>query len=459
MTTQNIEQTVQRQKDYFSQKRTLSYKARMTALEALEKSIRRNEEEVYAALYSDLGKSRTEAYMTEISMVLSEIRFVKKNLRLWMNREYVATPLAHFPSRSFIISEPFGVTLIISPWNYPFMLSLEPLVGALCAGNTAVIKPSSYSPATSAVIEKIISEAFVPEYVTVIRVAQGQNDILVSQPFDFIFFTGSVNVGKKIMMQASQNLVPVVLELGGKNPCIVDNTANIKIAADRIAFGKFLNAGQTCVAPDYILIDKSVKEQFLAEMRKSIKKMFGDDPIANRDFSKIVNKKHYDRLKALLDHENVCIGGQYSEALNKIAPAIIDGVSEDSPLMQNEIFGPLLPVITYDSLEEAKQFILKREKPLAFYIFTADKKKENEFLREIPFGGGCVNDTIIHVASSYLGFGGVGSSGMGKYHGRESYKTFSNNKSVIKKSTRIDIPMRYQPYTKTKQKILKLFLG
>lgn len=459
MTTQNIEQTVQRQKDYFSQKRTLSYKARMTALEALEKSIRRNEEEVYAALYSDLGKSRTEAYMTEISMVLSEIRFVKKNLRLWMNREYVATPLAHFPSRSFIISEPFGVTLIISPWNYPFMLSLEPLVGALCAGNTAVIKPSSYSPATSAVIEKIISEAFVPEYVTVIRVAQGQNDILVSQPFDFIFFTGSVNVGKKIMMQASQNLVPVVLELGGKNPCIVDNTANIKIAADRIAFGKFLNAGQTCVAPDYILIDKSVKEQFLAEMRKSIKKMFGDDPIANRDFPKIVNKKHYDRLKALLDHENVCIGGQYSEALNKIAPAIIDGVSEDSPLMQNEIFGPLLPVITYDSLEEAKQFILKREKPLAFYIFTADKKKENEFLREIPFGGGCVNDTIIHVASSYLGFGGVGSSGMGKYHGRESYKTFSNNKSVIKKSTRIDIPMRYQPYTKTKQKILKLFLG
>lgn len=459
MTTQNIEQTVQRQKDYFSQKRTLSYKARMTALEALEKSIRRNEEEVYAALYSDLGKSRTEAYMTEISMVLSEIRFVKKNLRLWMNREYVATPLAHFPSRSFIISEPFGVTLIISPWNYPFMLSLEPLVGALCAGNTAVIKPSSYSPATSAVIEKIISEAFVPEYVTVIRVAQGQNDILVSQPFDFIFFTGSVNVGKKIMMQASQNLVPVVLELGGKNPCIVDNTANIKIAADRIAFGKFLNAGQTCVAPDYILIDKSVKEQFLAEMRKSIKKMFGDDPIANRDFPKIVNKKHYDRLKALLDHENVCIGGQYSEALNKIAPAIIDGVSEDSPLMQNEIFGPLLPVITYDSLEEAKQFILKREKPLAFYIFTADKKKENEFLREIPFGGGCVNDTIIHVASSYLGFGGVGSSGMGKYHGRESYKTFSNNKSVIKKSTRIDIPMRYQPYTKAKQKILKLFLG
>lgn len=453
-----LEKIVSDQKAFFAAKKTFSYQARMNALNALEKSIHKHQDEIYEALWKDLNKSETEAFMTEVSMVLSELRFVKRHLRRWMMEEVVSTPIAHFPSKSFIVSEPFGTVLIISPWNYPFMLSIDPLIGALCAGNTAVIKPSSYSPATSDLIEKIIADAFEPEYVTVVRLKQGQNDLLLEQNFDFIFFTGSVNVGKKIMMQASHNLTPVVLELGGKNPCVVDETANMKIAADRIAFGKFLNAGQTCVAPDYILIDKKVKDVFMREMKNSIRKMYGDNPVAGRDFPKIINEKHFLRLKALLENENVCIGGQYDEKTNKIAPAVIDGVSDDSPLMQNEIFGPLLPVITYDSIEQAKAFILKRDKPLAFYLFTTDKQREKEFLSEIPFGGGCINDTIIHVASSNLGFGGVGTSGMGKYHGRESFRVFSNHKSVIKKALWLDIPIRYQPYTETKKKLLKLFL-
>lgn len=453
-----LEKIVSDQKAFFAAKETLSYQARMNALNALEKSIHKHQDEIYEALWKDLNKSETEAFMTEVSMVLSELRFVKRHLRRWMMEEVVSTPIAHFPSKSFIVSEPFGTVLIISPWNYPFMLSIDPLIGALCAGNTAVIKPSSYSPTTSDLIEKIIADAFEPEYVTVVRLKQGQNDLLLEQNFDFIFFTGSVNVGKKIMMQASHNLTPVVLELGGKNPCVVDETANMKIAADRIAFGKFLNAGQTCVAPDYILIDKKVKDAFMREIKNSIRKMYGDNPVAGRDFPKIINEKHFLRLKALLENENVCIGGQYDEKTNKIAPAVIDGVSDDSPLMQNEIFGPLLPVITYDSIEQAKAFILNRDKPLAFYLFTTDKQREKEFLSEIPFGGGCINDTIIHVASSNLGFGGVGTSGMGKYHGRESFRVFSNHKSVIKKALWLDIPIRYQPYTETKKKLLKLFL-
>lgn len=453
-----LEQIVKAQKDYFLKKKTLSYAARMNALNALEKSILKHQDEIYEALWKDLNKSETEAFMTEVSMVLTELKYVKRHLRRWMSAEVVSTPMAHFPSKSFIVSEPFGTVLIISPWNYPFMLSIDPLIGALCAGNTAVIKPSSYSPATSDIVEKIISDAFDSEYVTVVRLKQGQNDLLLEQNFDFIFFTGSVNVGKKIMKQASYNLTPVVLELGGKNPCVIDDTANLKIAADRIAFGKFLNAGQTCVAPDYILIDKKVKDSFMAQIKSSITQMYGENPVNNKDYPKIINEKHFVRLKDLLENENVCIGGQHDEKTNKIAPAVIDGVSEDSPLMQNEIFGPLLPVITYDSINQAKEFILKRDKPLAFYLFTTDKNREKEFLREIPFGGGCINDTIIHVASSNLGFGGVGTSGMGKYHGRESFRVFSNHKGVIKKALWPDIPMRYQPYTPVKKKLLKIFL-
>lgn len=453
-----FEEIVNNQKKYFSEKRTFSYESRMRALDTLESSIKRHEEEIYAALKADLNKSKTESFMTEVSIVQSEIKYVKKHLKQWMKYENVPTPMAHFHAKSFVVSEPYGVTLIISPWNYPFMLSIDPLVGALCAGNTAVIKPSSYSPATSDIVEKIIADAFPKEYVTVVRMKQGQNDLLLQLNFDLIFFTGSVNVGKKIMTQAAQNLTPVVLELGGKNPCIVDETANLRVSANRIAFGKFLNAGQTCVAPDYILVDKKVKDKFLSEMRANIAKMYSTDPLSREDFPKIINEKHFLRLKALLENENVVIGGQYDASTNKIAPAVIDGVSEDSPLMKDEIFGPLLPVISYNNINEAKEFILKHEKPLAFYLFTTDKEREKEMLRDIPFGGGCINDTIIHVASSHLGFGGVGNSGMGKYHGQESYKIFSNHKSVIKKYLWIDMPIRYQPYTPIKDKLLHLVL-
>lgn len=453
-----LEQIVKKQKAYFAQKRTLTYGARMRALNALENSILKHQSEIYAALKTDLNKSETEAYMTEVGLVLSELHFVKKHLNRWMQNEIVPTPIAHFPSKSFIVSEPYGVTLIISPWNYPFMLSFDPLIGAICAGNTAVIKPSHYSPATSDIVERIVADAFQEEYVAVVRVQGGQNDVLLAQDFDFIFFTGSVNIGRKIMHQASKNLTPVVLELGGKNPCVVDDTANLKLSATRIAFGKFLNAGQTCVAPDYILVDLKVKDAFIRELKNSITHMYTDNPIAVEDFPKIINEKHFNRLKTLLENENICIGGQCDSSTNKIAPTIIDGVSDDSPLMQDEIFGPILPIITYHSIEEAKSYILKHEKPLAFYLFTTSRAREKEFLREIPFGGGCINDTIIHVASSNLGFGGVGNSGMGKYHGRESYKVFSNHKSVVKKALWLDIPMRYQPYTPTKNKLLHLFL-
>ena len=352
----------------------------------------------------------------------------------------------------------FGVVLIMSPWNYPFMLCMEPLAGAIAAGNCCILKPSAYAPATSAVIRELIEAVFPPEYVAVVEGGRAENTALLEQRFDYIFFTGGVTVGKLVMEKASRHLTPVTLELGGKSPCIVEESANLKIAARRLAFGKYLNAGQTCVAPDYLLVQDSVKEPFLALLKQEIRNMYGEKPLENPDYPKIINEKHYRRILGLLEGETVLTGGEANETTLQIAPVILDGVKAEAPVMQEEIFGPVLPVLTFSSVDEAERFVREREKPLACYIFTTRKDVEKRLLQNLSFGGGCVNDTIIHLATSRMGFGGVGSSGMGSYHGKWSFETFSHEKSIVKKYNWIDLPIRYQPYTKGKEKLLKFFL-
>ena len=338
------------------------------------------------------------------------------------------------------------------------MLCIEPLVGAIAAGNCCILKPSDYSSATSAVISKIIKDTFQPEYITVIEGGREENSTLLDQRFDYIFFTGGVSVGKIVMEKAAKNLTPVTLELGGKSPCIVEKTANLDLAAKRLVFGKYLNSGQTCVAPDYLLVQTTVKKEFLQYVAKWIVQMYGEKPLDNPDFPKMINKKHYDRVMKLIDGHVVFVGGIGRADTLQIAPTVLDNITGDSPVMQEEIFGPVLPVLTYETIEEAERLILQREKPLAFYLFTTDKQVEKRILQNISFGGGCINDTIIHLATSEMGFGGVGGSGMGSYHGKLSFETFSHKKSIVKKYNWIDIPIRYQPYNDIKNKFLRMFL-
>ncbi|MBQ7826276.1 MAG: aldehyde dehydrogenase, partial [Clostridia bacterium] len=370
----------------------------------------------------------------------------------------VLTPLAQFHARSFTICNPYGVVLIMSPWNYPFMLTMEPLIGALAAGNCCVVKPSAYAPATSAIIREIIAECFPPEYVAVVEGGRKENQALLDQRFDYIFFTGGVTVGREVMRKAAEHLTPVSLELGGKSPCIVDSTARLDLAAKRLAFGKLLNCGQTCVAPDYLLIDRRIKDEFLALLKKHIVSMIGEDALENDQYVRMVSRRHYDRVMGLIDPAKVFFGGKGDEASLHIQPTIIDNVTADDPVMQEEIFGPVLPVIAYDSIDEAIAFINGREHPLALYLFSEDKATQERFLRAVPFGGGCINDTIIHLATSRMGFGGVGQSGMGSYHGIRSFKTFSHEKSIVNKSTWMDLPVRYMPYGALKDKLLRVFL-
>lgn len=454
----NLEKLVERQRAYFADGKTLSVDMRLQALERLEKALREGEEELCRALKADLGKSRIESYMCEVGLTLSELGYVRRHLRSWSRNKRVRTPLAQFHARSFTVQEPYGVVLVMSPWNYPVLLTLEPLIGALAAGNCCVVKPSAYSPETSAVMAKLLRNIFPEEYVAVVEGGRQENQGLLAQKFDYIFFTGGVNVGKMVMEKASAHLTPVTLELGGKSPCIIDETANLKLAARRVAFGKYLNCGQTCVAPDYVLIDRKVKERFLEYLKKEITQMYGESPLENPDYGKIINRKHFDRLLGLIDEKKLIFGGSRNEETLQIAPAVLDGVVPEDAVMQEEIFGPLLPVITVDSMNEALAFVNSRPKPLAFYIFTQDKETERMFLRRASFGGGCVNDTIIHLATSEMGFGGVGNSGMGSYHGKKSFDTFSHEKSIVKKYNWIDLPMRYQPYTKKKEKMIRTFL-
>lgn len=454
----DISNVVKKQREFFFTGKTKNIDFRIKSLEKLENSIRKYQDTIEQALKKDLNKSELESYMTEIGMVLSDLNFVKKRLKKWSKDEKVLTPLSQFHSRSFITKEPYGVTLIISPWNYPFLLCIQPLIGAIAAGNTAILKVSEDSIYTSDVVYQMIKDTFSDEYVTVIRGDREVATELLNQKFDYIFFTGGPNVGKIVMEKASRNLTPVTLELGGKSPCIVEESANLKVAAKRIVFGKYLNSGQTCVAPDYLLLQESIKEEFIQYLKEAILIFYTNDPISNADYSRIINERNFDRLKNLMKGEKIIYGGDTDRESLKIEPTLLDKITLDSPIMQEEIFGPILPIITFNDIKEAEDIILQMEKPLALYLFTQNKKIEKEILKNISFGGGCINDTVMQLVSSRMPFGGVGGSGMGSYHGKYSFDTFTHKKSIIKKYTWIDLPIRYLPYDEFKMKLIKLFL-
>ena len=454
----DIQALVTAQRAYFSTGATLPLSTRKAALQRLREAIQRREGDICDALRSDLNKSPTESYMCEIGMTLSELRFVERHLDSWARDRRHLTPLAQFPAKSLTVSQPYGVVLIMSPWNYPFLLTMDPLIGAIAAGNCCVVKPSAYSPAVSAVIRDILSDCFPPELVSVVEGGRAENQALLDQKFDYIFFTGGVEVGREVMAKAARHLTPVTLELGGKSPCVVDATAKLDLAAKRLVFGKLLNCGQTCVAPDYLLVDRRVKDRFLAHARKWVAVQYGTDALDNQGYVRMVNRKHFDRVMGLIDQSKVVFGGRGDPDTLKIQPTVLDNVSPEDPVMREEIFGPVLPVLTFDRAEEALEFINARPHPLALYLFSQDKKVQRMFLRKASFGGGCINDTIIHLATSRMGFGGVGNSGMGSYHGRESFETFSHRKSIVQKSVWMDPPIRYAPYTPTKDKLLRLFL-
>ena len=455
----NIESILRMQRQFFDSRQTFDIDTRLQGLRRLREAILAHEEEINAALKEDLGKSASESYMCETGMTLAELSDQIRHLRRRARPRRRMSNLANFPSSARAVFEPYGVVLVMSPWNYPFMLCMEPVIGAIAAGNCCVVKPSAYSPATSAVIRTILSEVFPPEYVAVVEGGRAENAALLEQRFDYIFFTGGVTVGRLVMEKAAVHLTPVTLELGGKSPCIVTADCDLKVAARRIVFGKFLNCGQTCVAPDYLLVDQSVKEPLLALIQKEIARQYGPDPLANPDYGKIINRKHFDRLCGLINPAKVVCGGQTQPDALRIAPTLLDPVQPGDAVMQEEIFGPLLPVLTYKSLDEAAQFIQSREKPLALYLFTRNRKAERLFAEYVSFGGGCVNDTILHLSVPSLGFGGVGRSGMGSYHGRKSFETFSHEKSILKKPFWPDLPLRYQPYTNALyQKMIRIFL-
>ena len=458
MTEQEIKDIVTRQRKYFQTGATLPVSTRLTALQKLYNAISYHETEIHNALKKDLGKSAFESYMCETGMVLEEISYMLKHTKRFAAEKRVRTPLAQFHSRSYKKPSPYGVTLIMSPWNYPFMLTLSPLADALAAGNTAVVKPSAYSPYTSEVILRILSQCFEPQYVAVVTGGRAENTCLLREHFDYIFFTGSQAVGKEVMRNAAEHLTPVTLELGGKSPCIVDQTANIKLAAKRIVFGKYLNCGQTCVAPDYIYCHRSVKDKLIKEVRKQIQKQYGKQPLRNPDYGKIINEKHFDRLLGLIDEKKVVHGGNSDRNALRIEPTVMDNVTFSDAVMQEEIFGPIMPILVYDNLDDVIRKINDMPHPLALYFFTSDKAAAKKVTSRCGFGGGCINDTIIHLATTEMGFGGFGESGMGAYHGKIGFDTFSHYKSIVDKKTWIDLPMRYQPYRKIHEKMVRFFL-
>ncbi|KGG80501.1 aldehyde dehydrogenase [Caloranaerobacter azorensis H53214] len=452
-----IKELIDRQRKYFERGITLDINFRINMLKVLKSAIIENEKLILKALKEDLNKSDFEGYETEIGIILDEIGYIIKNLRYWTKPKRVKTPITQFISKSYIYSEPYGVTLIIAPWNYPFQLVMAPLIGSISAGNCSIIKPSEYSPNTSKIISKIISDNFEEEFIAVVEGGIEVNKALLEEKFDYIFFTGSVNIGKIVMEAASKHLTPITLELGGKSPCIVDEDADVELAAKRIVWGKFLNAGQTCVAPDYLYLHKNIKDDFIKNAIKFIKEFFGENPLKSEDYPRIVNIKHFNRLKNLLKDGDVLCGGDFNEEKLYIAPTIIDNITWEDSIMQEEIFGPILPILMFEKLDEVIKIVNIHPKPLALYYFSNNKEKQGRVIREISFGGGCINDTIVHLATPYLPFGGVGNSGMGNYHGKASFDTFSHKKSVLKKSNLIDISLRYPPY-KNKINLLKKIL-
>lgn len=448
---------IEKQKSFFQLDKTKDVNFRIEALKTLRKAIQKYESDLMKALKEDLNKSEFDAYTTEIGVMLEETKHAIQHLQSWAKPEKVKTPLTHFGSKGYIYSEPYGVALIISPWNYPFQLAISPLIGAIAAGNCAIIKPSELTPNTSDLLRKILSEIFPEEYVSVVIGGVEMSEALLSEKVDNIFFTGSVPVGKIIMKAAAKNLTPLTLELGGKSPCIVYKDANIKLAAKRIAWGKFLNAGQTCIAPDYLYVHEEVKAEFLKEIKAAVIELYGNQPLENPDFTRIVNEKHFHRLSAFLDNGKVLLGGKTNRETLTIEPTILTNISWSDPIMQDEIFGPILPILKFSDLSEVIEGIQKYPDPLSLYLFTENNQIQQEVLKRVSFGGGCINDTVYHFASPYLPFGGVKSSGMGAYHGKGSFDTFSHKKSVLKQTTLFDIPFRY-PNVKDGLKKIKMFL-
>ncbi len=452
----DIHEIVESEKHFFRTGVTRGVDFRIDMLKNFRKAIIENDELISAALKADLNKQPFESYMCETGLLLEEINFHIKRLKKWSKTRRVKSGIGQLPGKSYVCPEPYGVVLIMAPWNYPVQLCLMPLVGAISAGNCAVVKPSAYAPESSRVISKLIESAFPTGFVTAVEGGRDANKALLDEPFDYIFFTGSVAVGKTVMEAAAKRLTPVTLELGGKSPIIVDETANLPLAARRIAFGKVLNAGQTCVAPDYLMIEKSVEAPFIEEYKKALADFFPDGDMSG--MVRIINDKHFERVCNILDNSgSIAIGGARDAETRFIEPAVLTGVPIDSPAMQQEIFGPVLPVLPYEKLDDCIDFIRSRPKPLALYIFSENKMNQEKVLNSCSFGGGCINDTVIHLASSHMSFGGVGESGMGSYHGKKSFDTFTHYRSVLKQG-KLDVKLRYFPYKSGKEKITRMIL-
>ena len=446
-----------RQRRFFDTGETLDIRYRAAALRGLLKLVTDHEAELLEALALDLGKPRVEAYMCELGLVRTEIRWLLRNLRRLTRDQRVRTPLHQFPARSFRRPGPYGVTLIMSPWNYPVLLTLGPLADALAAGNTAVIKPSAYAPATAKVLERLLDSAFPDEYVKVILGGREENAHLLAEKFDYIFFTGSKNVGKLVLEGAAKHLTPVTLELGGKSPCIIHSSADLQAAARRVVFGKFVNCGQTCIAPDYVLCQESVRAEFLRLVRLEVERQYGLSWRENPHYGNIVSEKHFDRLLGLLDPGKIFLGGGSDRASRKIEPTILTDVTWADRVMGEEIFGPILPVLSYTDIDEVIDTVRSHEKPLALYIFARDQAVIDRVTTRCQFGGGCINDVIVHLASTERPFGGVGESGMGCYHGQAGFDTFTHYKSILRQGP-VELPIRYQPHTALSEKIIRIFL-
>ncbi|MDU5039505.1 MAG: aldehyde dehydrogenase [Clostridium perfringens] len=445
---ETLREKINKQREYFSTGETKDINFRIEKLKKLRDVLKSEEEKVFEALKKDLMKSSFESYVTEVAMVYDEINMHIKNIKKWSKKRRVKTPLVQFPAKSFIQLEPYGVVLIIGPFNYPFMLTMDPLIGAIAAGNTAVIKPSESAPETSKILKEILEKVFDEKYVLHVNPERGKEVVeeLLKEKFDYIFFTGSATVGKIVMKAASQYLTPVTLELGGKSPCIIDKDCKLELAARRIVWGKLLNSGQTCVAPDYLYVHKDIEEEFIKKLEEEIKNQFGDNPLESEDYSKMVNEREFNRVLAYIDKEKLVFGGNYNRKTFQIEPTILKNVTWNDPVMEREIFGPIFPILPFENLDEVIRLVNSKDKPLAIYYFSEDKNKIEKVLNSTSSGGVTINDTLVHVSSSYLPFGGVGNSGMGEYHGKYSFDLFSNKKGVMNRKTFLDLKIRYAPF-------------
>ena len=445
---ETLREKINKQRKYFSTGETKDINFRIEKLKKLRDVLKSEEEKIFEALKKDLMKSSFESYVTEVAMVYDEINMHIKNIKKWSKKRRVKTPLVQFPAKSFIKLEPYGVVLIIGPFNYPFMLTMDPLIGAIAAGNTAVIKPSESAPETSKILKEILEKVFDEKYVLHVNPERGKEVVeeLLKEKFDYIFFTGSATVGKIVMKAASQYLTPITLELGGKSPCIIDKDCKLELAARRIVWGKLLNSGQTCVAPDYLYVHKDIEEEFIKKLEEEIKNQFGNNPLESEDYSKMVNEREFNRVLSYIDKEKLVFGGNYNRKTFQIEPTILKNVTWNDPVMEREIFGPIFPILSFENLDEVIRLVNSKDKPLALYYFSEDKNKIEKIINSTSSGGVTINDTLVHVSSSYLPFGGVGNSGMGEYHGKYSFDLFSNKKGVMNRKTFLDLKIRYAPF-------------